>query len=83
MSHAKHTKLNVVSLKLYIDCIYMYSVPESRHVHEVVKLSRLLSIVGMGHRKLVTSTGVARLVHIQIYVLHTINLEGERERERE
>ena len=48
-------------------------VPESGHVHEVVKLRGLLSIVGVGHGKLVTSTGEVRLVHIQIYILHTIN----------
>ena len=58
-----------------MDCIYMrhVHVPESGHVHEVVKLRGLLSVVGVGHGKLVTSTGEVRLVHIQIYVLHAIN----------
>lgn len=54
--------------------LYM-CIPESRHVHEIVELL-LLSIVGMRHRQLVSSSREARLIHVKVYVLHT----NERER---
>lgn len=52
---------------------HVLHVPESGHIHKVVKLRGLLTIVGMGHGKLVTSTREVRLVHIKIYVLHAID----------
>lgn len=51
--------------------------PEAWHVHEVVKVGRF-TIAGMGHRELVASTGEARLVHVQFYILHPNEVERER-----